>query len=205
MPSKLVVKTDITDWRDECLRQEPTIETDDDLVRLTAKEGYSTAKVGRWAIVMRELEQAPDDIIKPNKLLMQAGARAEVATKVSSRKTWVEMPSGVRVEVRDHIGRPHRGEGEPTGEKENGDNALTFEAGVEAVIPQSTPEPPYVPGGSEAALRRATNYLENIVPGHIFERLKDIAFAGGDVEVAADALKDEIDRQVLRLTEPRPR
>ena len=77
---------------------------------------------------------------------------------------------------------------------------MTFEAEAEAVTVQSPP--PYVSSDSEEALRRAMNYLENVIPGHIFERLKVVAIAGGNVEAAANALKDEIDEQVARLTEP---
>ena len=59
---------------------------------------------------------------------------------------------------------------------------------------------PYVLYDSKEALERATHYVVNIVPGHVFERFKHIVAAGGSVEDAAAALHAKIDEFVDRLT-----
>jgi len=199
MSSKLIVKTDITDWRDECLRYEPTIRTVDDLVALVVDENRSTGEAARMAIVMRELGHAPDDILKPNKLLLHAGGRAEVAIKVSARKVQAEMPNGSTYSVREFVGIPGRGEGVAS---DVDVGQVAFEAEVQDAVTEAASGPHYVPSDSADGLMRAMNYLVNTIPGYIFERLKIIALAGGDVEAAADTLKEEIDRQVMQLTEP---
>jgi hypothetical protein len=185
---KLVVQEDITDWRDECMRYEEDVVDKDDLVRLVTEGGFSTVQVGRMAIVHRELGTAPGDILRSNKTLLASAASDEVGTRAAQCKREIEMPSGRTYAVRQFAG--------PAGRPPKPDG----EASLQAPAPDEGRS--YAKFDSDRGMARVTHYLENIVPGHIFERLKQIAAAGGDVGSAADTLHDKIDEMVQRLVEP---
>lgn len=73
----LVVEIDISDWEMEAMRAETLVRDREEIVQLLQDE--NSARVARAAIVSREKEIAPAGIMRPNKLLLQAGAQHEVS------------------------------------------------------------------------------------------------------------------------------
>jgi len=196
MTKKLYAKADITEWREEFLRHEPEIASEDDLVKLATDGGFKTGEVARMAIASRAMNIAPDDILKPNKLLLYAGGRAQVSMAVAARKSTFEAPNGKEYAVREFVGLP----GRPEEEVVSDDNGNAQE--VEAI--SELGDKPMVAFDSQEGVKRATHYLLNTIPGHVWTRLAIIAASGGDVAGVADELKAIIDEQVGRLTEPSP-
>jgi hypothetical protein len=207
--SKLIVQADITDWQDDCMRAEEDIETPDDLVRLVSEEGYTPAQVGQWAIVMRELGLSPDDILRPTKALLESGARHEVSLRAAARQREVTMASGKTFQVRELIAPPGRRPSLPGDEDGNGHNGNGHEpkqAGNNGHEPQGASaaeqDRSYAKFDTDRGIEIATRYLARTVPGHIFERFKQLAAAGADVKGAAAALHVKIDEMVDKLVEP---
>lgn len=189
MTKKPVIRIEYADWLEEYLRNETPINDDDDIVALLTADAHSTAEVARMTIVAREQGYAADTILPPNKTMLAADARARLAVKMKARRVSVEMPNGTEYSVREFVGVPQTG---PTSDEQQG-NAMD----VGAIELQS--EKAFVPFQDEAALERIMYYLNNNVPGIIFERLKLIAAGGGDVLRAGEQLKATIDEMVGRL------
>jgi hypothetical protein len=191
MASKLYIKEDITDWRDECLREEVEITSEDDLIDLVVNGKYSTAQVGRWAVTGREMGITPVDIIDPTKALINSAARRAVQVKISNRRIEVELPNGRTYSVRAFVGIP--------GHKPNTDTDNEKGMAQEKKALVGDAEGTYFQFESIEGVRLALHSLHNVIPGHIFERLKIIAAMNGDVVGTADELKATIDEMVGRL------
>ena len=169
--SKQIVGIDISDWRDRCLQEEVTILSEDDIIHLVVDNDYKTGQVGTFAIVLREIGASPDDVLKPNKLLLYAGARSNVNQIIASRKQEVDLENGRTFTIREFLGLGR--------DEEDGQRFVSFD--------------------SKQAIARAMSYIINTVPGHIFERLKQIAAVGGDVRGTASLLHAKIDEMVDML------
>ncbi len=192
MAKRPIIRINYADWLEEYRKNEPTIGNDADIVELLTDSTYSTAEVGRMTIVAREQGHAADDILPLNKTMLAANARDRIAVKMQARRVTVEMPNGKEYTVREFVGiSKSKADDE---EEERAGAALDMEA-----ITELQTEKTYVPFDTGAALSRAAHYLNNIVPGHIFERLKLIAAHSGDVLQASEQLKATIDEMVGRL------
>ena len=172
MNKKLYVKADITEWRDEAY-QEEYIPKDKEEILDAIEKGMHTAKVARATIVSRELKEAPEDIIRENKILLQVGAMHDISQIVLSEKTEVETNSGETLFIPAFIGGA---------EEDNGQS--------------------YVTTDSYKGRERAVKYLHGVVVGHIRNRLATIFNTGGDVKESALWLKTKIDSLVDELVEP---
>ena len=95
---KTQVAIDITDWVQELLDAEVMIVSEETIFELT-REGYGAGEIARMLVAARENGLAPEDILKPNKLLLYGGARREVAYKHEQRML------ADRPRVREFIGR----------------------------------------------------------------------------------------------------
>jgi len=202
---RLVLGIDITDWQDEWLREEVEIKSSSDLILCVVDDGHSNAQAARMAIVQRELGIAPDGILKPNKVLLNAGARAQVAVMISNRHTEAEMPNGKMYDVRTYIAPPGR---KPADDDEKDESGNGYEAEQKAIAPiakiDGNGDRRYAQFDTARGLELALRWLERWVPGLLFERFKQIAAAGGDIEAAAEMVKSKIDEMVERLMEPIP-
>ena len=89
MNKKLYVKADISEWRDEAF-QEEFVPKDKDEILEAVEKGMHTAQVARATVVSRELKEAPEDIIRDNKVLLLVGAMQDVSQMVLREKTDVE-------------------------------------------------------------------------------------------------------------------
>jgi len=166
------IDIDIGDWVDEYLEHDPAISGEEGIVNLV-DEGYSTGQIARMAVAARENELAPPGLLLDNKMLLYAGARADIAKLLASRTQLVKIENGHEIEIRALLGS-----GEAFGE------------GTAC----------FVPFDSEEGVRRAYRYLEKVVPGHIYNHLKVLAAVGGDVEEAGEQIKGKVDELVGRLT-----
>jgi len=187
------IRIDITDWEQEFRENEPTIGTSDDVVELVLTDNFSTAKAARSALTSRALGLSPQDIVKTDKLLLQSGARAEIASKVTRRKRRVEGPGDRVYEIREFIGLPGRSPEEADDERPH--------APLAVLPPGLEPERSFVPTDSKAGMERAIYYLLEIVPGHISARLTEIAAGSGDAMGVAEQLIDRI-REIAERLEP---
>lgn len=182
---KYVIKIECGSWLDEYLHEEPKIETDDDIIELI-RAGMDTGKVARLVVVARNEGTAPSDILPPNTVLYYAGARAEIAQKVAQRYREIKLSNGKTFEVREFIGRPGR-----RPDEDEDDDTVHADAEMEKS---------YVETFSDAGRERAIHYLLGVVPGHIFNRLSQLAANGNDVGGVAEQLQAKIDEMVKLLT-----
>jgi hypothetical protein len=169
---RLYAKADITEWRDEAFQDELVPKDKEEILR-AIEDGMHTAKVARATIVSRELKEAPEDIIRENKVLMQVGAMQDISQIVARQKSEIQTKSGETWQVPAFVGDQDDGDGQS-----------------------------YYPSDSYKAKDIAERYLQNQVVGHIRNRLATIFQGGGDVSEVATWLKVKIDELVDELTAP---
>jgi len=181
---KVRVIIDVTDWGGELEKHGMT---KDDIVSLVLDDGYTTGQVARAAVFHRATGNAEEDVLRSDKLLLYAGAAQNVTQRMKKLKREVTMPSGQSYMVREAVGKPGRGS--------DGDEGAELDKETIATMSDRS----FVLVDSEEALERARHYVLKNIPGHIFERLKVITVAGGDVKEVVKELHKEIDRMVGRL------
>ncbi len=193
MNGKLYIKEDITDWRDETLASETLVTSEQDILE-ALERGETTPRLARAAIVSRELNEAPGDIIRPNKSLLMAGAQMDVIQITKKYKEKVRVNSGAEYSVPKYIGNV------PVKEDGNGNGEVSEEQAEEARrTARDENEPSFVTISDDRALEMAVRYLESYVPGYIWNRLLEIHRTGGDVRNEADKLKAKIDEMVSMI------
>lgn len=169
------VVIDVTDWEDEVKRREEFIDSEDELFR-QVESGRKTGEIAKSLVVSRLSGVAPDDIMRPDKVLYYVGAMTELHQKVVGKKHKVTTDNGATYDSRSFIGSV-----KDEGEDQNGDKF-------------------YVSAHSSEAITRAQKYLDNVAPGHVWNRLLIIFENEGDVQEAADTFKAKIDEMVDRLS-----
>jgi len=171
MPNDRLTDTqDYSDWRDEAMKEEIEVESDDDIAK-AFDEGKSSSVVARATVVSMLLGKAVD-IIPPIKLLVQSGAQASIAQKISRRKVKVQTKSG-EVEMREYLGVGNENE--------------------------DSKDKSYIRFDDVKHLEMAEHYLSDVVPGYIRPRLLEIHSHGGDVKANADLLIRKIKAMVSEL------
>jgi len=145
--TKLYIKEDITDWRDEALRNE-TIFTDRHDIIDALDDGQNTNQIGRAAMVSRALGEAPDDILRPNKFLLNAAATQDVIAIARHEKVIYETDEGKKIRVNAFVGSVK----------------MKDEEGEEI---ETDSGPSFVRSDDRLATERAEAYLLNVVPGHV--------------------------------------
>lgn len=158
--------------------------------------GTPTGTIARGIIVSRELDNAPADIIAPNKMLLYTGARLEVS-RIAASATHTVNVKGATYKAQDFIG-PVR-QPETDDDDDSNEQEVLFESEVEAI---QTPEMPttYTSYTNARSADVAEMYLRRRVPGHVWPRLLTLHEHGRDVRAAVRELKAELDDMVLRLT-----
>lgn len=184
--SNPVIEIPYRDWLEEYMRDEPDVSTEEKLIE--ALKCATSAKVARWAIVARERGDAPQNLLKPNKLLLYAGGQADIASKYAAQKRRVQLENGREINVRAYVGPV------PKEEEEQADFETTVEAGVVQDDNLFLVEALSVQG-----CERALYYLRKVVPGHVWGRLEIVAINRGDVQGVAQELIGEIEKMVERL------
>lgn len=184
---KLFINEDISDWLEETMRDETIVESEQDVLELIDK-GQHSAKIARSTIVSRELGKAPDDILRPNKVLITAGALHDISYMAKKVILDVEGKNGKTFEAPAFVGRIGR---IPEFKDE--------EEIEEEAEPVEDKGPSYVRTQSTMGLNRAESYLMNTVPTHIWNRLLVVKANGGDVRMNAELLIDNIEQMIERL------
>ena len=174
----LLLKIDVTDWRDEALRDESLPQKEEDIIA-AIQSGKQTMRVARDLIVAQEMGTIPH-LTRPNKTLLNAGAAYDVATLLKRQKQSVETVDGNTYEIPAYIGRLGRTPDDSDQTGEQPDTELKEEP-VEI-------EPSYVLASAPAAMGYALRYLEGFIPGNIWNKLLEVYYCGGDVRAQADAL-----------------
>ena len=169
--AKMVLTIDVEDWHQEALRDESPIAAAGDILERLEK-GEHTAEVARKTIIWREKGVGDGAALPPNKLLLLAGAQQRVSRLAARQRHEVEGKDGKMFAARSFVG---------------------------AVDSDDGNEQSYVMYDDKQAVDRANEYLENMVPGHIWRRLLTVYENGGDVKAAARQLKRTIDEQVGKL------
>jgi hypothetical protein len=167
------VHIDITSW--VALLKGAEIEIDEEtLVDLVVTNQFSTADMGRMAVAARHLGLSDETILKANSLLLQAGARAEVQSKITRRTIEGRNRDGEIITARRYVSSPGR---EAIGLPRTYDDIL-----------------------SEGGTDRAVDWLYRWISSNVYARLAQISVAGGDVRAVADGLIERIEDIVSRLT-----
>lgn len=185
--SELTIYIPIGDWEEEYVDIECDV-TSADAIIARLEEGISGPQAARLAIVAREREEAPGDILSGNKLLLNNGAAADISAMVGNRRKKVELENGAIVSIREWVAAVPKSEDEDDERDQLSLEETPVDDGTELVHWQS-----------EKATRRAWDYLLNKVPGYAYGRLAIIAANGGDVRDAANQLVDKITEMVERL------
>lgn len=178
--NKFVINTDVTDWYEELIKEEPNIKTVEDAVETMLSEKRHPAQMGRMCLIAELLGKTEEEIVGMPKPLLQTAVAFAFQSQLARRKTTAKTASGKDVNVREIIA-PVAEIDEDTGEEEPSDK-------------------PHVRVTDPLAGEYAMKYLMNRVPGYIRGRLNVIALHGGDVRLAADTLKSMIDEMVTELT-----
>lgn len=186
LTEELTIHIPIGDWQLEALRTETPITNRDDVLK-AVESGVQTAQIARRVIVWREMGLTPSDFMRPNKLLLHAGAREDIARMVRAAQHTVKVKDR-SYRAPDYVGPVQ------TPEPEDDGNGQTFQT----TIPDDQPTT-YVKHSDPAAAKLAEDYLLRIVGGHIWPRLLTIYESGGNVPDIVKQLKKQLDEMVLRL------
>lgn len=184
MDEELIIKIDITDWRDTLLQTEEPITNEEDIIKALSA-GKQTGVVARATAVSRALKLAPEDILRSDKLLYYTGCVGDISAIAKKNKRVVEVENGDHYTVPELIGYPGR-------RKEIEEGEVQPEEGYQSYITIDDPQ----------AAEYAKNYLIKVLPGHIWNRLLILHECNEDVSEAGELMKDKIDEMVKRITEP---
>lgn len=198
----LVVKIDISDWRDDSFKDEAVIDTARDVAALAESVAVGTTplqKATRAAAVVHALGLVPERYLPEDKLMYYVGAYGAVSARVSGMRREFETKSGKKYSVRLGVA--------PVPDREDGDDGeadgdgLAFEATspIGKYSDEDAGNYVSIDGDRPEALQRSLDYLDKRIPGYVFGRLKIVAACGGDVRGAADVLKARIDELVEKL------
>lgn len=193
---RLYIKEDITDWQQETLRNETIIEKEEDIIDALTKEGRSTKEVARSTLVSRAMGKAPEEILRPNKILLTSGAELQINQIIDRQRSVVRTPKG-SFTIQSYVGKlPMNDRGVPV---EENDNENLVEENTEEDEPVDT-GPSFTSINGQLASDRALGYLNRIVRGRtIRDRLIVIYKNGGNIREVAENLKRQIDELVEQI------
>ncbi len=170
---KRIIKTDVTDWDDDFETKEPDVMTDEQVIE-RRKEGMHSAEAGRHMFIALQRGLADEGIVSDSKDLIQLGLVMETNRKTARMKD-VELPNGKNISVREFVSPVSADK-----DKEIKDVAISESS-------------------SEKGMQNAIDYLLQVVPGYIHNRLAIIASNDGDTQKYADELKDKVDEIMVEL------
>lgn len=183
------INIDIGDWVDEAKRAEVEFADKDVLLAEHVRNQWTPLRAGRLAIAARHLGRAPGDLLPANKLLLNTGAAVDIVQTFARRRRQARI-DGKKYQVRAYVGSVRT-------ESPDDDGAMHSDT----VAPDESVEETFILSTSEEGATRAREYLEKVVPGHVWSRLLILAEHGEPVAEIAEALKARVDEMVERLTE----
>ena len=185
---KKYLKIDRTDWYEQFVAEEPDVTSEEALIA-RAREGMSTTRIAQHAITARAEKVAPADILPADKLMLLSGGRAHISVMLACQKREVKLANGSTFNVREFVASVH------DEEPDNGDGDSVLADEVPAFDNRG-----WIDSGDPLASKRAAQYLDRVVPGHIWNRLAIIAQNDGDVKEAASVLLGKVGDMIERLT-----
>lgn len=186
---RTTISIDIGDWIDEAKRTEVEFADKDVLLAEHVRNQWTPLKAGRLAIAARHLGRAPGDLLPADKLLLNTGAAVDIIQTFARRRRQARI-DGKKYQVRAYVGAVRI---------ESPDDDGTMHS--DTVAPDESVEETFILSTSEEGATRAREYLEKVVPGHVWSRLLILAEHGEPVAEIAEALKARVDEMVERLTE----
>ncbi len=171
-PNKLIVEIDITNWNEDYNEQEPDVSSEDEIIK-RAKEGMKPSQTARYVAVARQKGDAPDDIIRPDKVSYNIGIASQISTMIAKYFEEVHLKNGKDIKIRSYV--------------------CPVKDSEEKVVVDFNTLPAY---------RNSVSYLLNTIPGHVYNRLAIIAShsSNGEVREYADQLIMTINEVVDKLT-----
>ena len=166
----LVIRIPVEDWEESAKLREAVVATEDDILN-RIDDGDSTAEIARDYLVCREVGLADEEVIRPNKFLLNLGAAHDVSSivrKVKRRARTKEDEEDVPV----YIGKIGR-------QAEEGNSYVRYD----------DPE----------AIPRVEHYILHVIPGHVRNRLANYRDNGGDIRELVGRLKQVMDELVDRF------
>jgi len=179
--SKVAVSIDVTDWAEKALRAEEMPQSESDLFAMAVDQGLSARETAQMAIAARAMGESPVDILPDNKVLLGDGGRYRMDAMIRNAVRRIEI-AGKEYTVREATSVVQ----EDAPESDDGPQTLELEA--EAATGGVLPKDGYIRAGTPQSAENARRYLQRKVPGHIWERLKEIAAAGEDPHGAVEEL-----------------
>lgn len=205
-----VLTIPIGEWMREYVREEIDVSTEEKIVELATKDKMPTSQIARMVIIAREAGAAPEKIIPPNKLLLNAGGAASIQQIIATRYRELEIANNKTVKVREFVAPVREVYTQVKADEIQPINELVVpmldleEREItemeESPVNQPENETGFVTVQSEAACQRAIDYLLGRIPGYVYSRLAIVAVNRGEVAQIAERLKTEIDRVVGELT-----
>jgi hypothetical protein len=175
---------DVTDGLEQFLREEPTIEEEDDIAELVVSKGKTTREAALMYGAARAAGVVPEHILDFDRAWWMVGGAANVGRIVQKYREEVELPNGRTVESRTYIGKPGRKPGERDDDEE----------------PASEDGGSYVKAASKRGVELATKYIFGSVLSNLWSRLVQIAGAGDDVDEIIDRFIAEVEEMRAKLT-----
>lgn len=188
----VAINIDVTDWLKRYQELELDLSTFEKAIAAQQKHGIGSEEMAQLMIVDRLLGNNKEDILtREDKGLLSQGGQANWLGRIARAHIKETLANGQTVSVRAYVGQVHDSDELP----EEGETEETPTNGNSNELNGS--DMAYVK--SEAAAYRAMRFIKKHVVGDIYGRFKIIAINHGDLDEAADYLKAEIDKMVVRL------
>lgn len=195
MTKQDTITINISDWiekLEEILRDETvSFDSEQDIINtLILSYGLTSKQAGEVIIAAKQLEILPDDIKWPeHKLNLSYGGSYSTRMMLRAAVESKKLENGKVVNVRQVIGDSQLlGVTQAKDELENQSEDVTQMLCSPYVLTQSTD-----------GIERSKNYLLNVIPGHIYDRLSELA-GQEDIKMIAKELKKKIDVMVKELS-----
>lgn len=197
MTKKYVVEIDVTPEVEDYRRNEYEIKTIEDAIklRLSGAKLYEVAKI---LIASKKLGELEKDTLPEDKWLYENGVKVKYASIEASRMRMAKMPNGKELEVREFVASVDQVLDDTQSASVNGKELES----VQLERDTHTSDDALLSSSDPAAVQRALDYLEIVVPGYVMGRLKIIAEHNGDYKKAAERLIEKVREMVKVIEEP---
>jgi len=180
--SEPTITIPVGDWVEEYQREEPNLSTKDVAIHTHQRHGYKPQQMGRLLAIARLRDETFDDI-PPAKPMLNVGYAVLWSRLVKDECERVTLANGKSVLINSLVGP-----GSHASPEDASDDPEALDA-----------NPAYVSWDDALAVGRIDNYLFNAIPGHIYNRLKQLAARGEDLSPRKEQLHGMIDGLFARL------
>jgi len=179
MAKKYELRIDVTDLAEEALRDERAFDSTEELIDYGVGQGMTIRQMGCRGLGARAAGLAKEEILPPNRTLLEVGAQEVTKERVQRMGDRVQVGKRT-VFVPDFIGRPMQW---PVGE-------------------EGDAEPGYVRRGDPLAQERVRQYVLKAIPGHVMGRMVTWREMGQDCGELMHELFELLREMLLELQAP---